>query len=133
MTAERIGAALSSADFRWALDDDGDFRIGADEGTFWIVRRGDDWNSPYLYALWKSQLAEGELTDAILVCNSWNAEHFVPKAYAKRNEDGSVRLFGDQLFHMPFGCSDDTLNSKISFLLGCGVQMFDYFTEIFPD
>lgn len=133
VTAERIGAALDAAAFVWELDGDGDFHLPCEEGAIWFMRRGEDWNSAYMFALWKGRLPEGELTDAILMCNSWNAEHFVPKAYAKRNEEGGVRLYGDQLLRMSFGCSDDTLNSEVSFLVGCALQMFEYFTEIFPD
>ena len=64
--------------------------------------------------------------------NSWNRDHFWPKASITRGEE-NLGVFGDLVIDIETGVTDDFLRQQVRCMVGTSVQLYEYLTTTFPE
>lgn len=133
LSKERIKAALESKGWSYKVDADGDIAGGWENGVFWFLVEGQQQEILMTRGIWYGKLTEAELAKAADVAAEWNREKFWPKTFARLNDEGVVRVFGEHVVDYEHGLTDEQLVQHLLTIVGTGEEFFARLNEAFPE
>lgn len=131
-TKDRYDAVLKSLDVNYAVDDDGDRFGDWEDMRLWFLAEGADNELLAMRAMWDVRPPVAAYDYIVEALNSWNRDHFWPKASVTRGED-YLGVFGDLVIDLSTGATDDFLRQQVRCMIGTSGQLFEYLAKAFPE
>ena len=133
LSNERIKAALEAQSWRYHVDEDGEVNGGWEDGFFYFLTRGQQSEIFYVRGTWYGKLPEAAYAHAQQVCSDWNEETLWPKTYARRTDEGQVRVHVEHTVDYEYGLTDQQLQQHLVTVINTGSQFFGKLNETFPE
>ncbi|MEV7973068.1 YbjN domain-containing protein [Cellulomonas sp. NPDC089187] len=131
LTQDRVAAALSSHDYHFRVDDDGDLTGVWNQNRFWFFLLGDDKELFQVRGRWHRQLPVEARRSGTLALNDWNRDRIWPKLYL-REEQGELAVYAEVSTDLEHGVTAEQLDQLISCGIGTGVQAFEALDALLP-
>lgn len=131
-TKERWDGILTSLDIKFATDDDNDRFGDWDDMRIWFMVEGQNNDLMAIRSLWDVRPPAADFERLVVAANEWNAGHFWPKASVSQSNERCM-LFGDLVIDIETGATDDFLRQQVRCMVGTSGQLFEFFTEKFPE
>ncbi len=132
LTRERVEAFLTSRDWRYFVDSDGDLGGNWDGKVFFFFLMGEKQEILQVRGRWNRTLPASAEAQVALVANEFNRDKIWPKVYA-RVEDDQLAVYTEVATDLEFGVADDQLGQLLECGLFTGLQFFDALDARFPD
>ena len=133
LTKARIQAALESKGWTYKVDSDGDIGGGWEDGFFYFFTTGRQQEILLVRGTWYPTLPAADYEKAAEIANQWNLDKLWPKVYARRNDDGDVRLHGEHIVDYEHGLTDEQLLQHLVTVISAGCEFFEHLNEQFPE
>jgi len=133
LSKDRIKAGLEREGWSYGVDSDGDIGGGWEYASFYFFVNGKDDELLCIRGTWRGQLDSVDLGKAVEICNDWNAEKLWPKTYARRDDEGVVRIHTEHNVDYEQGISDGQLSQQLLCAVNTGMSFFEHLNEHFPD
>lgn len=133
LTRDRIKLALEAEEWSYSVDSDGDIGGGWEYGSFYFLTNGEQNELLCIRGAWRGQLEGADFVRAVEVCNSWNAEKFWPKTYARVDDEGAVRIHTEHNVDYEQGITDGQLRQQLICALNTSMVFFEQLNETFPE
>ncbi len=108
LTRERVEAFLTSRDWRYFVDSDGDLGGNWDGKVFFFFLMGEKQEILQVRGRWNRTLPASAEAQVALVANEFNRDKIWPKVYA-RVEDDQLAVYTEVATDLEFGVADDQL------------------------
>lgn len=131
-TKERWDAVLKSLEINFALDDDQDRFADWETMRVWFLVEGNNNDLMAMRSMWDIRPPISSYDFIVEALNSWNRDHFWPKASVTRGEE-YLGIFGDLVIDIETGVSDDFLRQQVRCMIGTSGQLYEFLTETFPE
>lgn len=129
---ERWDAVLNSLEIKFGLDDDGDRFADWETMRLWFLVEGNDNDLMAMRSMWDVRPPVASYDFILEAVNSWNRDHFWPKASVVRGEE-HLGVFGDLVIDVETGVTDDFLRQQVRCMVGTSGQLYEYLAEQFPE
>jgi len=132
LTKPRIQAALQAKQWKYDVDSDGDIGGGWEDGFFYFLPTGKQSEILMVRGTWRGTLTAFEYAKAVETANQWNLDKLWPKVYARRTDDGDVRLHCEHVVDYEFGLTDEQLAQHLVTIIATGCEFFEHLNVVFP-
>lgn len=129
---ERWDAVLTSLEVNFAIDEDGDLFGDWESMRLWFLVAGDKNDLMAMRSMWDIRPPIEAYDYMVEAINSWNRDHFWPKAIVTRGEQ-HLGIFGDLVIDIETGVTDDFLRQQVRCMIGMSDQLYTYLAELFPE
>jgi Putative bacterial sensory transduction regulator len=131
-TKERWADVLQSLEINFGVDTDGD-RFGDWEVMrMWFLVEGEKDDLMAIRSMWDVRPPVEAYDFLVEALNTWNRDHFWPKASVTRGED-HLGVFGDLVIDVETGVTDDFLRQQVRCMIGTSAQLYEYLAGAFPE
>lgn len=129
--AQRVVATLREMAMRFFVDDEGDIGIPWRVVTVRVIFQ--DTRVLQLRGMWHRVASAEHLVAIRRLVEEWNGSRIGPKAYISVSDRGTVRLFGETMYPLAAGMTDQQLEDFL--FNGCRVivALMREAEELFPD
>ena len=129
---ERWDGVLKSLEINFALDDDQDRFADWENMRVWFLVEGNNNDLMAMRSMWDVRPPIESYDFLVEALNSWNRDHFWPKASVVRGEE-QLGVFGDLVIDIETGVSDDFLRQQVRCMVGTSGQLYEFLAETFPE
>jgi len=133
LSKARIQAALEAKGWMYRVDSDGDIGAAWEDGFFYFLMTGQQSEILLVRGTWVGKLADADFDKAVELANKWNNDKLWPRVYARRDDQGTVRLHGEHIVDYEHGLTDDQLVQHIVTIVSTGNEFFEYLSGEFPE
>ncbi|GAA1624232.1 YbjN domain-containing protein [Leucobacter chromiireducens] len=133
LSKERIKAGLEREGWSYSVDSDGDIGGGWEYGSFFFFTNGEENELLCIRGSWRGQLPGTDFLQAVEFCNTWNAEKLWPKTYARRDDEGMVRIHTEHNVDYEQGITDGQLSQQLICAINTGMSFYEQLNEAFPE
>lgn len=128
LTRSRIEAFLTSQDWAFGVDPDGDVGGQWDDNVFYFFQMGEENEVLQVRGRWKHSFPASREAEFAVLLNEFNRDLIWPKLYV-RVEDEEICIYSEVSTDLERGVSDDQLAQLISCGLFTGLRAFDRLAE----
>ena len=128
LTRARIEAFLTSQEWSFGVDPDGDVGGQWDDNVFYFFQMGEDQEVLQVRGRWKHSFPATREAEFALLLNEFNRDLIWPKLYA-RVEDEELGIYSEVSTDLEHGVSDAQLGQLISCGLFTGLRSFERIAE----
>ncbi|MDO5646154.1 MAG: YbjN domain-containing protein [Dermabacter sp.] len=135
LTAERLKAALTRLGYSFVEDEENPdiLRARFDAYPFTFAITGEHSSLLVVRGRWDQLIPVKLKMEAARVCNHWNMERLWPKVYVRREGDGALGVYGENVFDFHHGASDDALDRALRCSLTTAITFFRNLNDELPD
>ena len=78
-------------------------------------------------------VGHSKLTQVLEICNDWNAETILPKAYARVRDDGMVHVVAESATDLEHGVTDSQLGRLLRTGVAAAGALFERLDQLYLD
>ncbi|WP_022867416.1 YbjN domain-containing protein [Schaalia vaccimaxillae] len=124
ISQERLCRLFDNQGWFWHIDDDGDLAGNWDDNAFYFRFSGEQKEVLSILSFMRLTVPEEREEELEILIEDWHRERLWPKAYFRRNEDGSLRVMGEVNADYEFGATDAQLLQQCQCALSTTLQLF---------
>lgn len=132
LTQRRIIDTLRSMDLNFFWDDDGDIRLDIGNQRF-LLGVQDGGALLFMRATWEVELPIFVRRELLNLTHDFNTRTFWPKTFVTVDDDGDVYARAENTIPLPFGVSDQQLNSFLDCFLTTSMEFLRMLEDKYPD
>lgn len=133
LSNDRVKAALERENYAYSVDSDGDIGAGWDMGGFYFFVKGEQNELFCIRGNWRAKLPAELFDEAVAFCNEVNMEKLWPKVYARKDDEGLVRLYTEHNVDYEYGCTDEQISLHMHCTLSSSFGFFERLNEKYPE
>ena len=128
LTKERIAAFLTSQEWFFSEDADGDLGGAWDDNVFYFFVMGKSDEVLQVRGRWKHTLPAERRAEVLLFADDFHRARLWPKAYTV-DEDDQFAVYTEVSFDLEHGVADDQMGQFIASGLFTGLRFFEALAE----
>lgn len=117
----------------YSTDPDGGLSRTIDHHKFTFKRIGESDDLLEIVGQWRIETPIEERPRLLVACNDFSRRTSLAKPYVVLNEMGKVRVFGEFVFDVTWGMTDEQLHNNIRLGISGVEELFDTLESIFPE